>query len=280
MIRLIGMLILINLWYSSLNSIFGQQTVFRKIPKKNKSIQLFNGENLEGWYTFLKNKGRNNDPKQVFTVKNKLLHISGEELGCLTTNEEYDNYKLLAEYKWTGKAYHPRENKAMDGGILLHSKGSDGEVGGIWMHSIECQIIEGGTGDILVVGDGTDNFKITVTVGPEKQDNCYVFDPAGKPVTVLSGRVNWYGRDPQWKDLKGFRGENDKEKAIGQWNRIECYVRDNTIAIYLNGVLVNYAYNVNPSSGRIQLQSEGAEIVFRKIELTSLNNNRVASKYE
>jgi hypothetical protein len=44
-----------------------------------KKIRLFNGKDLDGWFTFLNNRGKNNDPKKVFTVHNGLLHISGEE---------------------------------------------------------------------------------------------------------------------------------------------------------------------------------------------------------
>lgn len=40
---------------------------------KTAKIQLFNGKNLDGWYTFLKKEGRNNDPNKVFTVKNGLI---------------------------------------------------------------------------------------------------------------------------------------------------------------------------------------------------------------
>lgn len=274
-----SLLILFGLCFSFCNTGYSQTKVSREVPRGNKAISLFNGKNLDGWYIFLQNRGRDNDPKQVFTVKNRMLHISGEEWGCITTNEEYDNYKLVAEYKWTGKTHDPRKEKAMDGGILLHSQGIDGGYSGIWMHSIECQIIEGGTGDLLVVGDGTRKFEITVPVAKEKQENCYVFDPSGKSVTVNSGRINWYGRDPQWKDVKGFRGKDDIEKPVGQWNKIECYVRGESIAIYLNGVLVNYASNVRPSRGRIQVQSESAGMIFRKIEITSLNDARDANAY-
>ena len=64
--------------------------------KKNQKagIKLFNGKNLDGWYTFIKGKGKNNDPNNVFTVKNGLIRISGEEFGCITTNEEFENYSL------------------------------------------------------------------------------------------------------------------------------------------------------------------------------------------
>lgn len=256
---------------SAKSELFGQRANSKTGRQLNKTTRLFNGKNLDGWYTFLQNRGRDNDPKQVFTVKNKMLYISGEEWGCITTNEEYENYRLVAKYKWTGKTHAPRENKAMDGGILLHSQGKDGGYRGIWMHSVECQIIEGGTGDFIVVNDSTQKYAITVTAAPQKQDNCYVFDPGGQPAVVRSGRANWYGRDEQWKDVKGFRGRNDVEKPIGEWNTLECHVKADTIAIYLNGTLVNLAYNVRPARGRIQIQSEGAGMVFKKVEITPLN---------
>jgi len=233
-------------------------------------IKLLNGNNLDGWYTFIKGKGKNVDPNKVFTVQNGMIAISGEEYGCITTNEEYGNYKLIAEFKWGETTHEPRVDKARDCGILLNSVGEDGDYGGIWMHSIECQIIEGGTGDILVVGDGSENFAVTCPTEPEKQNNCYVFDPDGKMVTVHSGRINWYGRDPEWKDIKGFRGINDIEKPVGKWNKIECIVKDREIKVFLNNKLVNHAFNVKPHRGKIQIQSEGAEIFFRKVNLILL----------
>ena len=233
-------------------------------------IKLFNGINLDGWYTFLKGKGKNVDPNKVFTVKNGVIVISGEEYGRITTNKEYENYKLVAEFKWGEKTHAPRLEKARDCGILLHSFGKDGAHGGIWMHSIECQIIEGGTGDILVVGDGSPNFSVTCPVEQKKQNSSFVFKPGGELVTIHSGRINWYGRDPNWKDIKGFRGARDVEKPVGKWNKIECIVKDKEIKIYLNNKLVNQAFDVKPYKGKIQIQSEGAEIHFRKINLTLL----------
>ncbi len=237
------------------------------------TVHLFNGKNLDGWYTFLKGKGRDNDPNKVFTVQNGLLTISGEEYGCITTNDEYENNKLVVEFKWGKTTWAPRTDKAMDSGILLHSKGEDGGSSGIWMHSIECQIIEGGTGDFIVVGDGTPAFSITSPVAPEKQNGSFVFKPGGNLETIYGGRINWFDRDPDWKDEKGFRGARDIEKPVGKWNRIECIAKGGEISIFLNKKLVNRAVNVQPQKGRIQIQSEGAEILFRKVELTPLELN-------
>ena len=41
----------------------------------NKTINLFNGRNLDGWYTFLQNRGRDVDPKGVFTVIDGMIRI-------------------------------------------------------------------------------------------------------------------------------------------------------------------------------------------------------------
>lgn len=241
-----------------------------KADKNNDKISLFNGKNFEGWYTFLQGRGRNNDPKKVFTIQDGMIRISGEEWGCITTEKEYENYRLLVEFKWGGKTFAPRVENARDCGILLHSVGEDGGSEGIWMRSIECQIIEGGTGDFIVVGDGSDRFSITCPVAPEMQEDSYVFKPGGQAVTIHGDRINWYGRDPNWKDVIGFRSVQDVEKPVGEWNTLECVANGDEITIYLNGTLVNRAGQVKPHKGRIQIQSEGAEIFFRKVELEPL----------
>ena len=237
---------------------------------QQNTIHLFNGKNFDGWYKFIKDRGRDTDPKNVFTVKNGIINISGEEWGCITTNKEYSNYKLVIEYKWGNKTYGTRNGKARDNGILFHSKGEDGGYSGTWMHSIECNVIEGGTGDFIVVGDKTNNFLLTSPVAAEKQNGSYIFQAGGDPVTVNSGRINWSGRDPEWKDELGFRGVNDVDNPIGEWNRLECIAKGNEIYIYLNGMLVNHAIFSKPNEGRIQIQSEGAEIFYRRVDLTPL----------
>ena len=238
---------------------------------KEKTIKLFNGKNLDGWYTFLQNRGKNNDPKKVFTVIEGMIRISGEEWGCITTNEEFENYRIVAEFKWGDKTYEPRLTNARDCGLLLHSQGEDGSSQGIWMNSIECQIIEGGTGDIIVVGDGTDKFSVTCTAASEKQGSSFIFKPGGNNETINSGRINWLKRDPEWKDILGFRGKQDVEKSVGEWNTLECIADGDKLSFFLNGILVNEASNVKPQKGRIQIQSEAAEIFFRRVELTHLS---------
>jgi hypothetical protein len=236
----------------------------------DKTLQLFDGESLDGWYTYLQDRGRDKDPKKVFTVKDGMIRISGEEWGCITTVDEYENYKIALDFKWGELTYAPRLKNARDCGLLLHSQGEDGASSGIWMYSIEAQIIEGGTGDFIVVGDGSDAFQISCQVRSDGKGNHFYSPNKGTPLTINRGRINWYGRDPEWKDVLGFRGKQDVEKPVGEWNTLECICRGDQISIFLNGSLVNEATAVRPSKGRIQIQSEAAEIFIRRVELIPL----------
>jgi hypothetical protein len=235
--------------------------------------QLFDGKSLKGWYTFLQHRGRNHDPKNVFTVQDGMIRISGEEWGCITTDAEYENYRIVLEFKWGELTHEPRLENARDCGLLLHSRGEDGGSQGIWMHSIECQMIEGGTGDFIVVGDGSDDFQITCNVRTDPGGNHFFTEEGGHSQTINAGRINWWGRDPQWKDVLGFRGTQDVEKLPGQWNTLECIASGDEITVKLNGILINKATAVKPSKGRIQIQSEAAEVFIRKVELWPLSLN-------
>lgn len=262
-------LIIISGFY---NPIFAQSSL-----STSPNLSLFNGKDLGGWYSFIKGRGKNIDPLNVFSVNEGMIHISGEEYGSIVTEGEYENYRLVVEFKWGNKTFAPREFNTRDGGVLLHSIGKDGGFSGIWMNSIECQIIEGGTGDFIVVGDGTKTFSITSKVTPESKPGANYYHPDGQPVTINSGRINWYGRDPDWKDEIGFRGNQDVENNVGEWNKIECLAMGGNISIFLNGILVNEAYNVQPQQGRIQIQSEGAEMFIRKVELFPLSEDQLIS---
>ena len=114
-----------------------------------------------GFYTWLKDD-RYQDPRQVFRVTDGLLHITGDGLGALTTKKAYRDYHLVLEFKWGPRVWGNRKDRTRDSGLLVHSNGPDGGYNGIWMPSIEVQIIEGGMGDyILVAGvdkDGKPEF--------------------------------------------------------------------------------------------------------------------------
>ena len=71
-----------------------------EIPKHGRAVVLFGGKDLSQFDTFLPSTGLNSDPNQVFKVENRVIHISGREMGYIITRQEYKNYYLRAEFKW------------------------------------------------------------------------------------------------------------------------------------------------------------------------------------
>lgn len=235
---------------------------------ESKPIQLFNGRDLDGWYTWLR-ESHYEDPKKVFSVKDGILRVSGEEWGGLATRKSYSDYHLIVEWRWGGPAHGERQTKARDSGILVHASGRDGAHANTWLESIECQIIEGGCGDfILVNGDAKPSLSCETRVGSNKD---LYWQKGGTPVTRNAGRFDWFGRDPEWKDALGFRGREDIEKPTGEWNRSEVIARGSSLTNLVNGVIVNQGTGATPAAGKIQLQSEGAEIHFRRVEMRPIS---------
>src|SRR5690625_7466587 len=114
------------------------------------------------------------------------------------------------------------------------------------MYSIEANIIEGGTGELIVVGDKNENFSITSPVAEEKQNGSWIYQHDGQMETIHSGRINWWGRDPGWKDTLGFRGSQDIEHPVGEWNTIECIAHADSIIVLVNDQIENKALDVKP----------------------------------
>ena len=229
-----------------------------------EKIVLFNGRNLDGFYTWLENS-KYEDPKKVFSVVDKMLRISGEEWGGIGTRTMYRDFHLVCEWKWGGKTYAPRLDKARDSGILVHGIGEDGAYGGKWLQSYEHQIIEGGCGDFIMVG-GKERPSLTAETRKLASGQLH-WERGGSPVTLERGRFNWFGRDETWKDVLGFRGARDVEKPMGEWNISETICDRDRITNIVNGVVVNEGRGASQTEGKIMLQSEGAEIYFRRVEL-------------
>jgi hypothetical protein len=230
-------------------------------------IALFNGKDFSGWYTWLK-ETKYEDPKHVFTLtKDGMIRVSGEDWGGLTTKSSYKNYHLIVEWKWGGPNLGKRAGHARDSGILVHGVGEDGAHDGTWLQSIESQVIEGGTGDFIMVAGKE---RPTMTANVRELNGQNYWDENGKPKTLELGRFDWFGRDPKWTDELGFRGPKDVEKPVGEWNRQEVIADRDTLTNIVNGIVVNKGYRVYPTAGKIQLQSEGAEIYFRRVEMLPL----------
>ena len=214
--------------------------------------------------------GLNQDQYNVFTVveenKEPVLRISGEIYGCVVTKEEYDNYHLRLKFRWGDIKWHPRKDKLKDSGILYHSIGPHGAEGWrSWMLSQEFQIMQGHLGDFWSQANSAIDIRAYI---PE-----YIMNPvADKSQAFLSmGR----GEEVPGYCMRSANYENPE----GEWNTLELICFENKSIHIVNGqvvmILQNSRYIQDGESiplhkGKIQLQSEAAEVFFKDIEIQNL----------
>jgi hypothetical protein len=248
-------------------------------------VPLFNGKDLEGWDTWLGKPhpsvdvhglrrdakgayvdpvGLNRDPKGVFSVVQAdggpAIRISGEIYGGLITRAEYDSYHLRFEFKWGEKRWPPREQAVRDSGCCYHSIGPHDESYGFWMKSFEFQIQEGDCGDFYgLAGVIADAEAVLVNPSDPKSDPVYT---KGAPKIVgVSKRI-----------VKSRASERPR----GEWNVLDLYCVGQTSVHVVNGVgnmmLTGLRYRIEEhdvplTRGRIQFQSEGAEVFYRNLAI-------------
>lgn len=236
-------------------------------------IRLFDGKSFDGWYTFLQKHKKNEDPTKVFQLHDGVIHVyqNHEESdnvpgGYLATDLEYVNYHLRLEYKWGNKKFSPRAEQRRDAGLLYHLVGTDV----VWPRCIECQIQENDTGDCFTVrGTQVETSVQVVNIetpnGPKDLPRYKSEADGGVRQTIGQGTIA--------RIVKSGTHEHDG------WNKVEVIVRGSEKVIHIiNGHKVFEATNLRQLSadnkswepltkGRIALQAEFAEVLYRNIEI-------------
>jgi hypothetical protein len=103
----------------------------KPIEPKEK-IELFNGKDMDGWVSHLKD---NTEASKVWSVKDGLLLCVGKPNGYLRTEKSYANYKVTVEWRFA---------KAGNTGVLVHINGKDK----VWPLCVECQGMHNQQGDM------------------------------------------------------------------------------------------------------------------------------------
>lgn len=104
-----------------------------------KTTKLFNEKDLSNW-NFVVDK--NSVPAdQVFSVRDGLIHITGQPLGYMYTKEKYNNFQLHVEWRW------PNGVEANSGIFLLIA-----DTKNPFPNGIECQLHAGNAGDFVLLG--------------------------------------------------------------------------------------------------------------------------------
>jgi hypothetical protein len=112
---------------------------------KATGIELFNGKNLDGWTFCMKN---DSDPAKTWSVRDGVIHCTGQPFGYARTTQSYQNYKLTCIWRFVRVAPH-----ADNSGIFVYIQPPDK----VWPVAVECQGQYQHQGDIyLQPGFGAD----------------------------------------------------------------------------------------------------------------------------
>jgi hypothetical protein len=226
---------------------------------------LFNGENIDNWdkhlgtpLTGYEDLALTATPENVFSVVEengeKLIRISGVVNGSLATRDTFQNYHLQLVFKW-GDEIFSRQNS----GLLYHSFGDFGVAIGTWMTNIECQLMHERLGDTYLM------------------ENTYcetaVKEVEGGFIYAKDAEVKKFGKD---FNGQGIKKAVDAENPLGEWNTVDLFCVGQTAVHVINGQITMVNNNTGKvengqviplTSGKIQLQSEGAELFVKSIQI-------------
>jgi hypothetical protein len=194
---------------------------------------LFNGRDLSGWVNV------NTDPT-TWSVREGLLICTGQPLGVMRSDRQYENFVLHIEWMHM----EPGGNS----GVFAWSNAQPGP--NRLPNGVEIQMLE-----LDFVNRGAREGKPPL------------------PVAYVHGELFGVGGVKIVPDTP--RGERsmsieNRARGRGEWNAYTVVAVDGVIKLAVNGKFVNGVSRSTQKKGYLCLESEGAEIRFRNIRILEL----------
>ena len=112
------------------------------VPEKSKTISLFNGVDLTGWHVDVPAMDENPDTINPFIVRDSMLVSLGTPGGHLITDSVYQNYRIVAEYRFAGEPGNC--------GLLVHAS-TPRALYQMFPKSLEVQMMHENAGDFWCI---------------------------------------------------------------------------------------------------------------------------------
>lgn len=193
---------------------------------------LFNGRNLDGFTDM-------NTSEDTWRVEDGILKCTGEPIGVMRTEKQYENFILDIEWRHM----EPGGNS----GVFVWADGKPYRDNpfptGMEVQMLDPQWAEINDGDIEYAHGHLFPVMGLETAMPDN------------PSEIAKGR--------------SYSLEN-RVKGTGEWNRYMIVCMDGTLKLAINGKFVNGIRSPNRKKGYICPESEGSEVHFRKIEIMEL----------
>ncbi len=205
-------------------------------PAKTRS--LFNGKDLAGWHADVPALDNNPDGPLPFVVRDGLLVSLGKPGGHLITDDVFENYRLVAEYRFAGKPGNC--------GVLVHAS-KPRALYDMFPQSMEVQMQSKEAGDFWCICEDITVPDMEARRGPKEK---------------------WGVDGDKLRRIKNLT--DDSENPPGEWNRMVIECVGDEVKVWVNGDLVNHGSKCTAQKGQIAVQAEGSEVEFRKLDLTPI----------
>jgi len=195
---------------------------------------LFNGRDLTGWVDV-------NTSPDTWSVKDGLLVCSGLPIGIMRSAKQYENFILHIEWR--------HMESGGNSGVFAWSEGKAAE-GRNLPKGMEIQMLE----------------LEWPFLNPNK-------DGTPRPIAYVHGEL--FGANGLKTVPDNPRGSRSKSienrcKPKGEWNYYDVVCVDGVVKLSVNGKFVNGVSKASVKKGYLCLESEGAEIHFRNIQIMEL----------
>ncbi len=214
--------------------VVGLSAVWTQAAEIPKYTSLFNGKDLTGWVDV-------NTSPETWVVEDGLLVCKGNPIGVMRSEKQYENFVLHIEWR--------HMEAGGNSGVFVWSEGSVPE-GRRLPAGVEVQMLE---------------------LDWPNQHRDRNGNPA--PIAYVHGEV-WGANGPVTipDNPRGERSKSIENRCLGQgeWNYYDIVCVDGTIKLSVNGKFVNGISKSTVKKGYLCLESEGAEIHFRNIQIMEL----------
>ncbi len=233
--------------WSATSKLAGLQTVGEPVHKEGDAApmvepqapvlafrDLFNGRDLSGWVDV-------NTSPDTWSVRDGLLVCKGRPIGVMRSDQQYENFLLHVEWR--------HMEAGGNSGVFVWSEGRVPE-GKRLPKGMEVQMLE------------------LDWVNQHRRRN-------GKPAPIAYVHGEVFGAGGLEAIPDNPRGKRSKSienrcKGKGEWNTYDVVCVDGVVKLSVNGKFVNGVRGSSVKKGYLCLESEGAEIHFRKIQIMEL----------
>jgi len=192
-------------------------------------VPLFNGRDLTGWVNA-------NCAPETWSVRDGVVHCTGQPTGALRTARQYENFVLEVEWRHL--------SSGGNSGVFIW--GTPIAAPGVpFLRGIEVQVLDHG---FNVAGKNE------------------WYTTHGDVFPIHGATMKPFGRH---NGMRSFPSE-ERSKGSPEWNHYRIVCRSGVIRLEVNGKEVSGGEECNYRKGYLALESEGAPVEFRNLRIKEL----------